>query len=163
VQSGSAADQAGLKDGDVITEFEGKKVPDANSLIVAIRARSVTRETVRKFADGGEEQRFRLADGTFIRLDFPDPDGDSHPRAIIVSGADAATPADALTALTGAFGPPTWKSRTGETVMWHARGGAEDIVTPDAGAPFVAELHTLPGQPPSYTLAKPSWYQPKGQ
>ena len=41
VQSGSAADQAGLKDGDVITEFEGKKVPDANSLIVAIRARSV--------------------------------------------------------------------------------------------------------------------------
>ena len=41
VQSGSAADQAGLKDGDVITEFEGKKVPDANSLIVAIRARNV--------------------------------------------------------------------------------------------------------------------------
>ena len=41
VQAGSAADQAGLKDGDVILEFEGKKVPDANSLIVAIRARSV--------------------------------------------------------------------------------------------------------------------------
>jgi putative serine protease PepD len=41
VQSGSAADRAGLKDGDVIVEFEGKKVPDANSLIVAIRARSV--------------------------------------------------------------------------------------------------------------------------
>jgi putative serine protease PepD len=41
VQSGSAADQAGLKDGDVIVEFEGKKVPDANSLIVAIRAHSV--------------------------------------------------------------------------------------------------------------------------
>jgi putative serine protease PepD len=41
VQAGSAADQAGLKDGDVILEFEGKKVPDANSLIVAIRARNV--------------------------------------------------------------------------------------------------------------------------
>ena len=35
------ADQAGLKDGDVILEFEGKKVPDADSLIVAIRARNV--------------------------------------------------------------------------------------------------------------------------
>ena len=41
VQAGSAADQAGLKDGDVILEFEGKKVPDADSLIVAIRARNV--------------------------------------------------------------------------------------------------------------------------
>ena len=30
--------QAGLKDGDVILEFEGKKVPDADALIVAIRA-----------------------------------------------------------------------------------------------------------------------------
>ena len=40
-QGGSAADQAGLKDGDVILEFEGKKVPDADSLIVAIRARNV--------------------------------------------------------------------------------------------------------------------------
>ncbi|MDQ2782751.1 MAG: trypsin-like peptidase domain-containing protein, partial [Actinomycetota bacterium] len=41
VQAGSAADQAGLKDGDIITEFEGKKVTDANALIVAIRARNV--------------------------------------------------------------------------------------------------------------------------
>jgi putative serine protease PepD len=41
VQSGSAAAQAGLKEGDVITEFEGKKVTDADALIVAIRARSV--------------------------------------------------------------------------------------------------------------------------
>jgi len=41
VQAGSAAAQAGLKDGDVITEFEGKKVTDADALIVAIRARNV--------------------------------------------------------------------------------------------------------------------------
>ena len=41
LKRGSAADQAGLKDGDVILEFEGKKVPDADSLIVAIRARNV--------------------------------------------------------------------------------------------------------------------------
>ncbi len=41
VEPGSAAEQAGLKDGDVITTFEGKKVTDADALIVAIRARSV--------------------------------------------------------------------------------------------------------------------------
>ena len=41
VQSGSAAAQAGLQDGDVIVEFEGQKVQDADSLIVAVRARNV--------------------------------------------------------------------------------------------------------------------------
>jgi len=41
VKAGSAAEQAGLKEGDVVTEFEGKKVTDADALIVAIRARSV--------------------------------------------------------------------------------------------------------------------------
>ena len=41
VKAGSAADQAGLKEGDVVTEFEGKKVTDADALIVAVRARSV--------------------------------------------------------------------------------------------------------------------------
>jgi len=41
VKAGSAAEQAGLKEGDIVTEFEGKKVTDADALIVAIRARSV--------------------------------------------------------------------------------------------------------------------------
>ena len=54
VQAGSAADQAGLKDGDVILEFEGKKVPDADSLIVAIRARNVGDTVKMKVQRGGQ-------------------------------------------------------------------------------------------------------------
>ena len=54
VQPGSPAAQAGLQDGDVIVEFEGKRVPDADSLIVAVRSRSVG-DTVRmKVQRGGQ-------------------------------------------------------------------------------------------------------------
>jgi putative serine protease PepD len=60
VQAGSAADQAGLKDGDVITEFEGKKVPDANSLIVAIRARSVGDTVSMKVQRGNQTVDVRM-------------------------------------------------------------------------------------------------------
>ncbi len=41
VAAGSPADKAGLKNGDVVVEFEGKKVTDADSLIVSIRSKSV--------------------------------------------------------------------------------------------------------------------------
>lgn len=41
VTAGSPAASAGLQDGDIVVEFEGKKVTDADALIVAIRARSV--------------------------------------------------------------------------------------------------------------------------
>ena len=41
VTPGSAADTAGLRDGDVIVRFEGKKVPGSNQLVVAIRAKNV--------------------------------------------------------------------------------------------------------------------------
>ena len=54
VQSGSAAAQAGLQDGDVIVEFEGQKVQDADSLIVAIRARSVGDTVTMKVQRGGQ-------------------------------------------------------------------------------------------------------------
>jgi putative serine protease PepD len=54
VQAGSAAAQAGLQDGDVIVEFEGKKVTDADSLIVAIRARSVGDNVKMKVQRGGQ-------------------------------------------------------------------------------------------------------------
>jgi putative serine protease PepD len=54
VQSGSAAARAGLQDGDVIVEFEGQKVQDADSLIVAIRARSVGDTVAMKVQRGGQ-------------------------------------------------------------------------------------------------------------
>jgi putative serine protease PepD len=54
VQAGSAAAQAGLQDGDVIVEFEGKKVTDADSLIVAIRARNVGDNVKMKVQRGGQ-------------------------------------------------------------------------------------------------------------
>ncbi len=41
VTAGSAAESAGLKDGDVVVTFEGKKVAGPDQLVVAIRAKSV--------------------------------------------------------------------------------------------------------------------------
>jgi putative serine protease PepD len=46
VTAGSAAESAGLQDGDVIVAFDGKRVTDRNQLVVAIRARTVG-ETVK--------------------------------------------------------------------------------------------------------------------
>ncbi|WP_411284575.1 S1C family serine protease [Lapillicoccus sp.] len=41
VDAGSAAERAGLKGSDVVTEFEGRKVVNADALIVSIRSKSV--------------------------------------------------------------------------------------------------------------------------
>ncbi|HEU4331322.1 MAG TPA: trypsin-like peptidase domain-containing protein [Lapillicoccus sp.] len=60
VQAGSAAAQAGLQDGDVITEFEGKKVTDADALIVAIRARSVGDTVSMKVQRGNQTVDVRM-------------------------------------------------------------------------------------------------------
>lgn len=54
VDPGGAAEKAGLKNGDVVVEFEGRKVTDADALVVAIRAKSVG-DTVRlKLLRGGQ-------------------------------------------------------------------------------------------------------------
>lgn len=54
VQPGSAADRAGLRDGDVIVELDGRRVPNADALIVAVRARSVG-DTVRLKVQRGSQ------------------------------------------------------------------------------------------------------------
>ena len=41
VSAGSAAQSAGLRDGDIVVKFEGKKVAGPDQLVVAIRAKSV--------------------------------------------------------------------------------------------------------------------------
>jgi len=51
VSPGTTAESAGLQDGDVVVQFEGKKVAGANQLVVAIRAKNVgdtVRLTVRR-------------------------------------------------------------------------------------------------------------------
>ena len=48
---GTSAEAAGLQDGDVVVQFDGKKVAGANQLVVAIRAKNVgdtVRLTVRR-------------------------------------------------------------------------------------------------------------------
>ena len=55
VTAGSAADRAGLKNGDVIVAFEGRRITDANQLIVAIRSRTVG-ETVKLTVDRGGDK-----------------------------------------------------------------------------------------------------------
>ena len=51
VSPGTSAEAAGLQDGDVVVQFDGKKVAGANQLVVAIRAKNVgdtVRLTVRR-------------------------------------------------------------------------------------------------------------------
>lgn len=123
---------------------------------------TVERETVKAFANGSQEVRIRKADGTFVRLDFPDTDAHSLPIAIQVSTADGTRSPDVASAFAAAFGVPDWKSSDGQRQLWHARPGGEDLVTPAPGAAFVAELQLAADLPPSYTIALPAWFAPKG-
>ncbi|UGQ09483.1 trypsin-like peptidase domain-containing protein [Yinghuangia sp. ASG 101] len=55
VRAGGPADRAGLRAGDIVTAIDGKKVADANELVVAVRSRTpgeTVRLTVQR--DGGE-------------------------------------------------------------------------------------------------------------
>ncbi len=61
VKSGTAADKAGLREGDVVTEFEGRKVTDADSLIVAVRAKSVGDTVTMKVQRGNQTLDLSLA------------------------------------------------------------------------------------------------------
>lgn len=127
-------------------------------VLASMKSRRVVRTDARPYDDGGEEMRFWLADDSFIRLSFPEPSIDAKPSAIVVSASGSAKASEIRAMLERAFGPPTWKSGGAATLLWHARGGDEDAMVPDRDAAFVVELHLLPGQPPSYTLARPSWY-----
>jgi len=54
VDPGSAAEKAGLKNGDVVVEFEGRKVIDADALIVSIRSKGVGETVHLKLMRGGQ-------------------------------------------------------------------------------------------------------------
>lgn len=54
VIEGSSAQAAGLQDGDIVVEFEGRRITEPNQLIVAIRSRSVG-DTVTLKVDRGDE------------------------------------------------------------------------------------------------------------
>lgn len=50
------ADRAGIKDGDVILEIDGRRIPNANMLIVTTRSKAVG-ETVRLLVRSGDSER----------------------------------------------------------------------------------------------------------
>ena len=54
VDPGGPADKAGVKAGDVIVEFDGRKVTDPDDLVVAIRAKSVGDKVSLKVRRGNE-------------------------------------------------------------------------------------------------------------
>jgi len=54
VDAGSTAEKSGLKNGDVVVEFEGRKVTDSDSLIVSIRSKSVGDTVHLKLVRGGQ-------------------------------------------------------------------------------------------------------------
>lgn len=55
VRPGGPADRAGLKSGDVVTAIDGKRVADANELIVAVRSKAPG-DTVKLTVKRGEEE-----------------------------------------------------------------------------------------------------------
>jgi putative serine protease PepD len=57
---GGPAEQAGLKEGDVITAVDGKAVKDATALIVAIRDNAVGDTVVLTVQRGGSEQQISV-------------------------------------------------------------------------------------------------------
>jgi putative serine protease PepD len=54
VEAGGPADKAGIKPGDVIVEFDGKKVTNADDLVVAIRSKNVGDTVPMKVRRGSE-------------------------------------------------------------------------------------------------------------
>ena len=54
------ADKAGIKPGDVILEFDGRRVNDPDDLVVAIRAKSVGDQVSLKVRRGSETISVRL-------------------------------------------------------------------------------------------------------
>lgn len=56
VKPGGPADQAGIKDGDVILEVDGRRVRDADMLIVTTRSKAVG-ESVRLLVRSGDDER----------------------------------------------------------------------------------------------------------
>jgi putative serine protease PepD len=60
VSPGGPADKAGIKPGDVIVEFDGRKVTDADDLVVAIRAKDVGDVVSVKVRRGSETISVRL-------------------------------------------------------------------------------------------------------
>jgi putative serine protease PepD len=60
VSPGGPADKAGIKPGDVIVEFDGRRVTDADDLVVAIRAKSVGDVVSMKVRRGSETISVRL-------------------------------------------------------------------------------------------------------
>ncbi|HEX6195440.1 MAG TPA: trypsin-like peptidase domain-containing protein [Jiangellaceae bacterium] len=64
VQEGSAADEAGLEQGDVITRIDGRPVPDATSLVAAARAYEPGDDVTLTYVRDGEEETVELTLGS---------------------------------------------------------------------------------------------------
>jgi putative serine protease PepD len=60
VSPGGPADKAGIKPGDIILEFDGRKVNDPDNLVVAIRAKSVGDQVSLKVRRGSQTISVRL-------------------------------------------------------------------------------------------------------
>jgi putative serine protease PepD len=60
VSPGGPADKAGIKPGDVIVEFDGRRMTDADDLVVAIRAKNVGDVVSLKVRRGSETISVRL-------------------------------------------------------------------------------------------------------
>jgi putative serine protease PepD len=64
VEPGGPADKAGLQDGDVITEFNGRAVADSTQLIVDIRSMQPGDEVTLKVQRGGGTEELTLTLGS---------------------------------------------------------------------------------------------------
>ena len=63
VESGSAADKAGIKVGDVVTKFQDLAISDPNQLTAAVREQAAGATVKVTVLRGGQEQQFDVTLG----------------------------------------------------------------------------------------------------
>lgn len=130
---------------------------------------AIARQSARKFADGGEELRLTLKDGSFIRVAFPaagDAAGsDVRSRAIIYSAGSSDDPNVLLGQLLDRLGPPVWKDAptiaASHRLVWGGRGEPEGGIAPLRCSAIVVALERVVRQPVTLTIARAGWFQSK--
>ena len=81
VEKGSPADKAGLQHGDVITELDGKKVPDSRQFRLWVSQAAPNTKVSLKFVRDGEDKKLTATLGELDPKKFASAGGNTRPEA----------------------------------------------------------------------------------